>query len=87
MMPSPSNLSIGGIPVVASDQLPIPPTDGEVARRIVRHGLARVLEQLGEKVGPKPEAQTHAMILSGTMFVSITASRSLAKNLATRSDA
>lgn len=32
-----------------------PPTPGEEARRIVRHGYADVLEWLGEEVGPEPD--------------------------------
>lgn len=61
---------LGGIPVVVSDHLPLTPSDGEVARRIVRHGLARVLEQLGEGVGPRPEDQTEVLLIDGSMFMS-----------------
>lgn len=63
--------------VIVSPILPIAPGHGEVARRIVRHGLADVLTWLGEPIGPKPEEQTHAFTSSGvdgllepTMFVS-----------------
>lgn len=41
--------------------LPIHPSAGEVARRIVRHGLADVLAWLGEKLGPRPDELTHAI--------------------------
>lgn len=47
--------------VVVSKALPLHPGPGEVARRIVRHGLAHVLEWLGEQVGPRPEDLTHAV--------------------------
>lgn len=45
---------IGGISVVSSPHCERPPTDAENARRMVRHGLADVLEWLGEDVGPRP---------------------------------
>jgi len=40
------------LPMVISAALPIPPTDTDNIIRTVRHGLADVLEWLGEEVGP-----------------------------------
>lgn len=57
-------------PVVVSPQLPYPPSIGEWARRIVRHGLADVLEWLGEEVGPAPDDQTHMLWVDGRVLVS-----------------
>jgi len=54
----------GGIPVYVSDQLPMPPSHREDARRIVRHGMAEILEWLGEDVGPEPGAPTHILLAS-----------------------
>lgn len=69
-----------GLRVVVSPYLPVPPSPGEEARRIVRHGFdqthlngmrSSVLRWLGEKPGPKPEEQSHAYALGdGTMIVS-----------------
>jgi len=50
------------IPVVISPMLPIYPSPGTDARRIVRHGLADVLEWLGQEVGPEPGVPTHAYL-------------------------
>jgi hypothetical protein len=50
--------------------LPVAPTDAENIVRQVRHGLADVLEWLGEDVGPKPGACTHAVTTPTAMFVS-----------------
>lgn len=63
-------MSIFGIPVVESDALPIKPTPGAWARRYVRHGLSDVLAWLGEEVGPEPDAETHALLVGGTMHAS-----------------
>lgn len=46
-----------------SGVLPLVPSDGENARRIVRHGLADVLRWLGEPVGPAPFEEQHAMVV------------------------
>lgn len=54
--------AFGGLPVVVSPGLPIPPSFGESIRRRVRHGLADVLEWCGQDVGPKPDAVTHAVV-------------------------
>lgn len=62
--------SIFGFDVFVSDALPIPPTDAQIARRIVRHGLADVLEWLGEDVGPAPQAQTHVLMLGTAVHAS-----------------
>ena len=51
-----------GIPVHISDRLPLYPSDGAIARRIVRHGLADVLAWWGEEPGPDPLEPTHAML-------------------------
>lgn len=59
-----------GTQVVVSDALPIDPSPGEVGRRIVRHGMAEILAWLGEDVGPKPEDQTHALLIGGTLHTS-----------------
>lgn len=63
--------------IVVSKLLPIHPSPGEVGRRIVRHGLARVLAWWGEEPGPAPDAQTHAIAgidpaapVGGVLFVS-----------------
>lgn len=58
-----------GVPIVESPGLPIYPSDGEIARRIVRNGLADVLEWLGEPVGPGPDEPTMAMIVEGKLMV------------------
>ena len=50
-----------GITVVESDMLPIKPSPGTWARRYVRHGMADILEWLGEDVGPEPDAETHVL--------------------------
>ena len=50
-----------GIRVTVSDHLPYAPTDGEYARRMVRHGMADILAWLGEDVGPKPTDRTHVV--------------------------
>lgn len=48
-----------GMNVIVSPMLPLHPGHGESARRIVRHGLADVLEWLGEAPGPEPDELTH----------------------------
>ncbi|RHA38725.1 DUF6221 family protein [Cellulomonas rhizosphaerae] len=53
-----------GIPVIVSALLPMEPTPGEDAVRIVRHGLRDILEWLGEDVGPAPGVPTHS-VMSG----------------------
>jgi hypothetical protein len=62
--------AVARLRVVVSDALPIPPSPGADARRIVRHGMADVLEWLGEKVGPKPGEHTHAIVSGGNLHVS-----------------
>jgi hypothetical protein len=59
-----------GIPVIESTLLPMPPSDGAVARRLVRHGLADVLRWLGEDVGPAPDAQTEVLMVGNTVHAS-----------------
>jgi hypothetical protein len=63
-------MSAWGIDIIVSPALPADPTPGEWARRYVRHGMADVLEWLGEKVGPEPDQPTHAyMATNGTRDV------------------
>ncbi|MBT9255397.1 hypothetical protein KMZ30_07400 [Phycicoccus sp. KQZ13P-1] len=49
--------------IVSDNGTSRPPTDGEDARRIVRHGMAEILEWLGEPVGPKPGEPVHRAFL------------------------
>lgn len=53
-----------GIPIVVSDALPMDPSPGEWGRRYVRHGMRDILDWLGEDVGPEPDEQTHALVIS-----------------------
>jgi len=55
------------IKVDYSGALPVDPTPAEEARRIVRHGMKDVLEWLGERVGPRPKAATHAVVFRNAM--------------------
>jgi hypothetical protein len=55
--------------VVESPLLPLYPTDGENARRIVRQGLADVLLWLGENPGQLPGAPIRAFQVGDTLFV------------------
>ena len=61
----------GGVRVITSNALPLPSTDAQDARRIVRHGLADVLEWLGEDVGPRPGDPTHAFMIGNTLHASV----------------
>ena len=63
--------SLLGMNVIESPELPLHPSDGTIAKRIVRHGLADVLEWLGEEVGPKPEDLTHAFIIGNNIYASV----------------
>lgn len=58
-----------GVPIVESNALPIWPDHKEDARRIVRNGLADILEWLGEKVGPKPGEPTMVMLVDGVIHI------------------
>lgn len=62
-----------GIPVVACEWLPYDtvPDHCADARRLVRHGMADVLEWLGQDVGPEPGeiTTTRAMTISGVLFI------------------
>lgn len=62
-------LSLASIPVITSGVLPLTPSPGQDARRIVRHGLADVLAWLGEPVGPKEGEKTHAVLINGHLHV------------------
>lgn len=62
---------MAGVDIYPSARLPRPPSPGTEARRIVRHGLADVLEWLGEDVGPAPDAPVNAMKVGGMVLVSI----------------
>jgi len=60
-----------GLDVIVSPGLPGPaPSLAEDTVRQVRHGLANVLEWLGEDVGPLPGARTHMIQAGNTLFVS-----------------
>lgn len=63
--PPVNDLLLGGITVVVSAALPVDPSPGQVVKRMVRHGLADVLEWLGEPVGPRPHDKTHAFLMAG----------------------
>lgn len=65
--------TIFGVPIVESDLLPMQPTPGVWARRYIRHGMADVLEWLGEEVGPKPDDETHVLLVGGTLLASASA--------------
>lgn len=78
--------TIGGINVLVTDALPISPTDGVNARRMVRHAFANtsldgmsvsILDWLGEDTGPKPGDPTHAMLIGNTLHASRTFARRL----------
>lgn len=56
--------------VIVSMNLPIIPTLAEDTVRMVRHGLADILEALGEPVGPRPGEVTHAYRAGETLIVS-----------------
>ncbi|MET4618688.1 hypothetical protein ABIE18_000111 [Arthrobacter sp. 2762] len=58
------------IDVVVSPALPIVPTLAQDAVRMVRHGLADILEWLGEDVGPQPGEETHIIASGGKLLVS-----------------
>jgi len=58
----------GGIPVFETDLLPMEPSDGEVARRIVRRGLAERLPWLKIDPGPEPHAPTQFIIAVDPAF-------------------
>lgn len=68
----------GALEVVVDESLGRPPTPGEDARRLVRHGFAEVLAWLGEEVGPRPGEVVQTLILAdGRMYVSPTIARQL----------
>ena len=56
--------------VTVSPALPLLPSMEEDVVRAVRHGLADVLEWLGEEVGPHPGDAVHALRIGGTLYVS-----------------
>jgi hypothetical protein len=62
--------TLSGTRVIESRYLPIRPSAGEDAKRIVRHGLADVLAWLGEDVGRKPGELTHAFFAPGFIYAS-----------------
>lgn len=72
-----------GVRVIPTDLLPIEPSWGEQIRRRVRHGLADVLEWLGEDVGPAQHAETQAIGTLGGLMVSRDLHRRLVEQLAT----
>lgn len=56
-----------GMHVRVTSALPLLPTPGQDARRIVRHGMTEILEWLGEDVGPEPGAPTHVLVIDGVL--------------------
>ena len=56
--------------IYVSEFLPLAPTMADDVRRQVRHGLADVLEWLGEDVGPAPGEPTHAIQAGVALLVS-----------------
>lgn len=62
--------AVNRLPVNVSAHLPVTPSDAEDARRIVRHGLAGVLDWLGEDVGPRPGDPIHVVESIGALWVS-----------------
>lgn len=58
------------VDVIVSPMLPIVPSLATDVVRMVRHGLADVLEWLGEDVGPKPGEEIHAIATGGKVLVS-----------------
>jgi hypothetical protein len=61
---------LAGIMVITSPILPLDPSPATDARRIVRHGLADILEWLGEPVGPKPGQQTVMLLCGRDLYTS-----------------
>lgn len=59
---------IFGLPVMVSPLLPIVPTDGENARRIVRHGMKRLSPWLDIDPGPKPFETTEMLIVADSLL-------------------
>lgn len=57
--------------VIPSPAMPPPrrPSPAEDARRLVRHGLADVLDWLGEPAGPRPGELIHTIIRAGGVFL------------------
>ncbi|WP_343317754.1 hypothetical protein AAFM46_10920 [Arthrobacter sp. TMP15] len=56
--------------IIVTQVLPLKPTLAQDTIRSVRHGLADVLNWLGEDVGPIPGALTHVFRSGGKLFVS-----------------
>lgn len=62
---------LGGLDLVVSSGLPMPPSDRENARRIVRHGFhaAGLLPLVDQPVGPRPGEPTRALLAGRILFV------------------
>lgn len=62
---------LGGLDMVVSSGLPMIPSDGENARRIVRHGFhaAGLLPDVDQPVGPRPFEPTRALLAGRILFV------------------
>ena len=60
-----------GVDVVPSRMLPAPPSPGEDARRIVRHGFADAgyWPAAAGEVGPRPGVPTRAILMGRTLLV------------------
>ena len=52
--------------MIIDPDLPRRPDAGEEARRIVRHGMADILDWLGEDVGPRPDQGQHIVFVPGS---------------------
>lgn len=85
--------ALHGTPVHVSPFLPVEPSPGEVARRIVRHGYAAAREETGRAcffpdtlgdVGPKPGAPIAAMWLGDRLMVSQSLKDRLQRDFADR---
>lgn len=63
-------IRMDGLRVIVHPWLPEEPTLQQDIVRMVRHGLADILEALGEDVGPAPGEPIHAYIHAGALFVS-----------------
>ncbi|TCJ23039.1 hypothetical protein [Nocardioides jejuensis] len=59
----PARPNFMGMQVITSPHAVAPPSHGEWARRFVRHGMADILDWLGEPVGPEPHEPVPTVLL------------------------
>lgn len=59
-----------GTEVVISQALPVESSPKEWARRYVRHGMADILDWLGQPVGPSPDARIESVSDGVRIYVS-----------------